>query len=167
MTRCFVDAMNIAIVALRRLTGDTSANPEVERMVSALENRKAKGAHRRERIKEIIRQYTPIKPASERDDVAKRSMHERFLKHQTLNLIVALGSIDKSLELEYETARNLVDRFGYQKNGAAKLAANWVWKAGLEHGGVPQRGSAPKTFVERYQQDPAKKRAKRSHRIPR
>ncbi|MCL2725019.1 MAG: hypothetical protein FWD69_11345 [Polyangiaceae bacterium] len=38
----FVDAMNGSIVVLRRLTGDTSAKPEVERMVSALENRNPK-----------------------------------------------------------------------------------------------------------------------------
>jgi len=132
-------------------------------MVSALENREAKGAHRRERIKEAIRRYTPIKPSSECDDVDE----QRFYKYQTLNLIVALGHIDKSLGLEYETARKLVDRFGFRKNGAAKLAANWVWRAGLDHDGVPQRGWAPKSFVERYQQDPAKKRAKRTRRTPR
>lgn len=92
------------------------------------------------------------------------SEEERVLR-RVAYLREELGEIDPRLALDEGIATRLVERFGARKDGAGRLAANWVWRSGIEHRGVPQRGDAPPAWIaERFQRDPRKKSAARSKR---
>lgn len=167
----FVDADAVARVALAHLAGKEGGGDSVRKMADALHNRRAVTTNMRARIKETVRLSVDPERVSawvteafdpeffdddEDDDDGPAGLRASYL-------IDALGAIDPRLELAYDVALSLVERFG-RKNGDARLAANWAWRSGVEHDGVPQKRVASEAFVERYQTEPEMKKKRRHQR---